>query len=174
VLVHAAASGVSSAGIQIVRRLGGRVIATAGSPEKLALARELGAEETVNYREQDFVAEVKRITGKRGVDVILDHVGQDTWEGNIRSLTAGGRLVICGNTSGTTAETSLPHVFFKSLSLLGSTMGSRAELYGILDLVERGELKPVLHATLPMEQVAEGHRLLEEREAVGKVALTPW
>jgi len=171
VLVQAAGSGVSSAGIQIARRLGARVIATAGSEAKLARARDLGAVETINYREEDVPAAVRRFTGGRGVEVILDHVGRDTWEGNIRSLARGGRLVFCGNTSGPRAETSLPHVFFKGLSLLGSTMGSRGELYDILRLAERGALKPVLHRILPLTEVAEGHRILEEREAFGKVVL---
>jgi NADPH:quinone reductase-like Zn-dependent oxidoreductase len=108
------------------------------------------------------------------VDVILDHVGKDTWEGNIRSLARGGRLVFCGNTSGTEGITSLPHVFFKSLSLLGSTMGSRSELYPILSLAERGELAPVIDRVLPLSDIAEGHRLLEERLVFGRVVLTPW
>jgi NADPH:quinone reductase-like Zn-dependent oxidoreductase len=108
------------------------------------------------------------------VDVILDHVGEDTWEGNIRSLARGGRLVFCGNTSGTRGVTSLPHVFFKSLSLLGSTMGSRSEVFEVLRLVERGILGPVIDRVLPLGDVAEGHRVLEERRAFGRVVLTPW
>ncbi len=120
------------------------------------------------------MAEVRRFTGKRGVDVIVDHIGKDTWEGNIRSLAAGGRLVICGNTSGTEAVTSLPHVFFKSLSILGSTMGSRSEVHEVLRLLGRGELAPVIDRVLPMSEVREGHRLLEARAVFGKVVLTPW
>ncbi len=174
VLVHAAGSGVSSAAIQMAAFLGARVLATAGSREKLDRAMDLGAELGINYRESDFAEAVRAHTGKRGVDVIVDHVGADTWDGNIRSLARGGRLVFCGNTSGVTATTSLPHVWFRNAALLGSTMGSRGELYTVLDLVGRGELTPVLDRVLPMEQVAEGHRLLEEREAFGKVVLTPW
>ncbi len=174
VLVHAAGSGVSTAAIQMADFLGARIIATAGSEEKLSRARDLGATETINYRTADFADEVRRFTGKRGVDVILDHVGRDTWERNIRSLVKGGRLVICGNTSGREAVTSLPHVFFKSLSLLGSTMGSRAELYDIIRLIEREVLTPVVDRVLPMSDIAEAHRVLEDREAFGKVVVTPW
>jgi NADPH:quinone reductase-like Zn-dependent oxidoreductase len=174
VLVHAAGSGVSTAAIQIAALLGARILVTAGSAEKLRRAEELGAEAGINYREQDFVAEVRRLTGKRGVDVIVDHIGKDTWDGNIRSLAAGGRLVICGNTSGTEAVTSLPHVFFKSLSILGSTMGSRSEVHEVLRLLGRGDLAPVIDRVLPMNDVREGHRLLETRAVFGKVVLTPW
>jgi len=174
ILIHAAGSAVSTAGIQIAELLGARILVTAGSDEKLGLAREMGAEETINYRTTDFAAEVRRLTGKRGADVIFDHVGKDTWEGNIKSLAKGGRLVFCGNTSGTEGVTSLPHVFFKSLSLLGSTMGSRSELHRILRLMERGELHPVIDRVLPLSDIAEGHRVLEERRAFGRVVLTPW
>lgn len=174
ILIHAAGSGVSTAGIQIADFLGARIFATAGSDEKLRRAAEMGVEAGINYRKQDFVEEIRRLTGKRGVDVILDHVGKDTWEGNVRSLTKGGRLVICGNTSGTEANTSLPHVFFKSLSLLGSTMGGRSELFEILRLVEREILSPVVDRVLPMSQVAEGHRILEERAAFGRIVFRPW
>jgi NADPH:quinone reductase-like Zn-dependent oxidoreductase len=174
ILIHAAGSGVSTAGIQIADLLGARIFVTAGSDEKLARAREMGAEAGINYRTADFAAEVRRLTGKRGVDVVFDHVGADTWEGNIRSLAKGGRLVFCGNTSGTKGTTSLPHVFFKSLSLLGSTMGSRSEVFEILRLVKRGILAPVIDRVLPLAEVAEGHRVLEERQAFGRVVLTPF
>ena len=174
VLIHAAGSGVSTAGIQIADFLGARIFATAGSDEKLNRAAEMGVEAGINYRNQDFVQEIRRLTGKRGVDVVFDHVGKDTWEGNISSLAKGGRLVICGNTSGTEANTSIPHVFFKSLSLLGSTMGARSEFFEILRLVEREILCPVVDRVLPMSKIAEGHRILEERGAFGRVVLTPW
>ncbi len=174
VLIHAAGSGVSTAGIQIADLLGARILVTAGSDEKLRRAREMGAEAGINYRTADFVDEVRTLTGKSGCDVIFDHIGKDTWQGNIKSLAKGGRLVICGNTSGPAAETPLPYVFFKGLSLLGSTMGSRAELYEVLRLAGRGDLAPVVDRTLPMNEVAEGHRALEAREVFGKIVLTPW
>ena len=173
VLVHAAGSGVGSAAIQIARLLGGRVIATAGSEAKLARARELGAEETINYREKDFAQEVARITAKRGVDVVVEHVGEETFEGSVRSLAKGGRLVTCGATSGPRAELNIPRLFFKSLSILGSTMGSSGELHRLVRRVGAGKLRPVVDRVRPLEQAAEAHRILEDREAFGKIILRP-
>jgi len=172
-LVHAAGSGVSSAAIQIGKVIGARVIATAGSDEKAEKARALGADEAINYRSKDFAAEVRRLTGKRGVDAIVDHVGPDTWEGNVRSLARGGRLVLCGSTSGFEVKTDLRHVFFKNVSILGSTMGSRGELHEVLRLVAAGRLRPVVDSVLPLADVREGHRRLEAREAFGKIVLVP-
>jgi NADPH:quinone reductase-like Zn-dependent oxidoreductase len=173
VLVHAAGSGVSSAAIQIAKVHGARVLATVGSPAKVEKARALGADEVIDYRAKDFAAEVRRLTDKRGVDVIVDHVGPDTWEANVRSLARGGRLVLCGSTSGFEVKTDLRFVFFKSLSILGSTMGSRGELHDVLRLVEAKRLRPVVDSVLPMAQVGEGHRRLEAREAFGKIVLVP-
>ncbi len=172
-LVHAAGSGVSSAAIQIGKVLGARVIATAGTDAKAGKARALGADEAVNYRSLDFAAEVRRLTGKRGVDVIVDHVGPDTWEKNIRSLARGGRLVLCGSTSGFEVRTDTRLLFFKNLSILGSTMGSRGELHEVLRLVAAGRLRPVVDSVLPLADVREGHRRLEAREAFGKIVLVP-
>jgi NADPH:quinone reductase-like Zn-dependent oxidoreductase len=171
VLVHAGGSGVGSAGIQIARLWGATVFATAGSAEKAARARELGAQETILYREVDFLAEVRKLTGKRGVDVVFEHVGADTFDRSLKSLARGGRLVTCGATSGAEVTINLRLVFFKLLSILGSTMGSLAELHEIIRLVEAGRLRPVVDRVLPLHQVGEGHRVLEEREAFGKVVL---
>ena len=172
ILIHAAGSGVSTAGIQIAKLLGARVVATAGTSQKLDLAERLGADLVLNYRDQDWASEVRAFTRKAGVEVIFDHVGKDTWEDNIKSLTQGGRLVFCGNTSGPRAETSLPHVFFKNLSLLGSTMGSRGAVYEITQLIARGQLKPIVDSEFCLDQVSEAHEILENRKAFGKVVLT--
>ncbi len=171
VLVHAGASGVGSAAIQIARLLGARVITTVGSPEKAERVRALGAEHVVLYRERDFAEAIRDLTAKRGVDVILDHVGADTWERNVRSLARGGRLVVCGSTSGYEVPTNLRFLFFKNLSFLGSTMGSKAELTRILGLVERGVLRPIVDRVLPLSDVAQAHDLLERRQVVGKIVL---
>jgi NADPH:quinone reductase-like Zn-dependent oxidoreductase len=168
-LVHAAGSGVGSAAVQIGKLLGATVIATARGEEKLAAAKALGADHVVDYEKQDFLAEVKKLTGKRGVDVVFEHTGKNTWEKSILSLTAGGRLVTCGATTGWDAVTDLRYVFYKKLSLLGSTMGSRGELHDILARVDAGQLKPVIGKTLPLKDAQEGHRLLEERGSFGKV-----
>ena len=171
VLVHAGASGVGSCAIQIARALRARVITTVGSEEKADLVRGLGAEHVVLYRQTDFAQAVRDLTGKRGVDVILDHVGADTWEGNVRSLTRGGRLVVCGSTSGHLVPTNLRFLFFKNLSFLGSTMGSRSELLRVMRLVERGVLRPVVDRVLPLHDVARAHERLESRRALGKLVL---
>jgi len=171
VLVHAGGSGVGSAAIQIAKLFGATVYATVGSHQKGEKAKALGADETILYREVDFAAEVRKLTAKRGVDVVIEHVGLDTFEGSLRSLTRGGRLVTCGATSGAEVTINLRMVFFKSLSILGSTMGSLAELHTIMRHVERGELRPVVGKILPLEEIAEAHRLLENREVFGKVVL---
>jgi NADPH:quinone reductase-like Zn-dependent oxidoreductase len=173
VLVHGAGSGVGVAAIQIARLHGARVIATAGSAEKLARARELGAEDTIDYGTQDFVAEVRRLTDKRGVDVVFEHIGGDTFVKSIRAVRTGGRIVTCGATSGFTPQIDLRHVFFRQIEILGSTMGSKGDLLEVLDHVAAGRLKPVVHAVLPLSAAADAHRILENRAAFGKVVLTP-
>jgi len=171
VLVHAGASGVGSAAIQIARLLGARVFTTVGSADKIERVRALGAAEVILYREQDFADSIRALTAKRGVDVVLDHVGADTWERNVRSLVRGGRLVVCGATSGHEVSTNLRFLFFKNLSFLGSTMGSKAEVARILPLVERGLLRPVVDRVLPLGDIGQAHELLETRRVVGKIVL---
>jgi NADPH:quinone reductase-like Zn-dependent oxidoreductase len=173
VLVHGAGAGVGVAAIQVARLLGARVIATAGSPEKLARARELGADEGIDYRAQDFVAEVRRLTERRGVDVVFEHVGGDTFAASLRALRNGGRLVTCGATAGATPQIDLRHVFFRQLEILGSTMGPKGDLFTIAGHVAAGRLRPVVHAVLPLAEAAEAHRLLEARAVFGKLVLEP-
>jgi len=169
VLVQAGGSGVGSAAIQIAKLWGALVYATAGTAEKAARAKALGADETIVYTEVDFVEEVRRLTSKRGVDVVVEHVGGETFERSLRALAKGGRLVTCGSTSGGEANINLRLIFFKLLSILGSTMGSLAELHEIMKFVEAGRLHPVVDRVLPLSEVAEGHRILEAREAFGKI-----
>jgi NADPH:quinone reductase-like Zn-dependent oxidoreductase len=173
VLVMAAGSGVGVAAVQIAKLHGARVIATASSEDKLARARALGADETINHASQDLVAEVKRLTSKRGVDIIFEHVGAEVWPKLILSLTRGGRIVTCGATSGWDARTDLRHVFFRQLEILGSTMGPKGDLFPILDLVGAGRLKPIVDRTLPLVEAQAAHRLLQDRAVFGKVVLTP-
>jgi NADPH:quinone reductase-like Zn-dependent oxidoreductase len=173
VLVHAGGSGVGSAAIQIARLLGARVLTTVGGAEKAAKAKALGADEVIDHRASDFLAETRRLTGKRGVDIVVENVGQDTWEKSLLALAKGGRLVTCGATTGYEAKTDLRHLFFKGLSLLGSTMGSRAELLEIAGLVAARRLRPIVDRVLPFEQAAEAHRLLAARAVFGKILLTP-
>ena len=173
VLVHAGGSGVGSAAIQIAKLFGARVLTTVGGAEKAAKAKALGADEVIDHRAADVLAEVRRLTGKRGVDVVVENVGQETWEKSLLALAKGGRLVTCGATTGYEAKTDLRHLFFKGLSLLGSTMGSRAELLQIAELVGAQRLRPIVDRVLPLEQAAEAHRLLAERAVFGKIVLTP-
>jgi len=173
ILVHAAGSGVSSAGIQIARLLGGRhIIATASSDAKLLKARELGATHTVNYQCQDFLPRVREITEGKGVDVVLDHIGGETFEKSVAALAWSGRMVICGATSTAAATVHLRPLFFKSLSILGSTMGSQAELRRVLRFVEAGLLRPVVDRTYPLSEARAAQSALEARQQFGKIVLT--
>ncbi|GGN06312.1 alcohol dehydrogenase [Thermus composti] len=171
VLVMAAGSGVSVAAIQIAKLFGGRVIATAGSEEKLRRAKELGADEVVNYAHPDWYKEVRRLTGGKGADKVVDHTGALYFEGVIKATANGGKIAIAGASSGYEGTLPFAHVFFRQLSILGSTMASKSRLFPILRLVEEGKLRPVVGQILPLEQAAEGHRLLEERRVFGKVVL---
>lgn len=172
VLVHAAGSGVSTAAIQIAKLLGAQVFTTAGSDEKCARGLALGAEEAVNYKTADFVTEARRWTGGRGVDVVVDHVGADTFERSLRCLAKGGRYVTCGATSGFELKTDFRLVFFKSLSILGSTMGGSHELATVFALVASGRLRPIVDRVFPFERIAEAHQHLASRAGFGKVVLT--
>lgn len=173
VLVHAGLSGVGSAAVQIANLFGAQVIATAGGPAKCAKVAALGAHHVIDYKAKDFVAEVRQLTGKAGVHVVFEHVGAATFDGSLKCLARGGRVVTCGATTGGNVQVSLHAVFFKTLSILGSTMGSKGDLRTILRLVEQGRLRPVFDRALPLAQVGEAHRLLEAREALGKLALVP-
>ncbi|HEY6844211.1 MAG TPA: zinc-binding dehydrogenase, partial [Thermoanaerobaculia bacterium] len=172
VLVQAGGSGVGSAGIQIAKLFHATVYTTVGSAEKAKRAKELGADETILYRETDFSTAVRTLTNKRGVDVVFEHVGGETFEKSLRSLARGGRLVTCGATAAGEATVNIRLVFFKLLSILGSTMGSLAELHEIMKHVEAGRLKPVVDRVLPLDRIGEAHRAIENREVFGKVVLT--
>jgi NADPH:quinone reductase-like Zn-dependent oxidoreductase len=173
VLVHAGGSGVGSAAIQIAKLHGATVITTASSAAKLEKAAELGADHLVNYEEQDFAKEVRRITAKRGVDIVFEHTGEATWPGSLKSVAWGGKIVTCGATSGFQAVSDLRLVFFKQISILGSTMGSAGEVIEIFDHVAAGTLKPVVDRTFPLAEVQAAHRYVEDRGQFGKVVIEP-
>ncbi len=173
VLVHAAGSGVGSAAVQIAKLHHATVIATAGTEAKRAAALGLGADHALPSREGDLVKSVKELTGRRGVDIVFEHVGEATMPASLRCLARNGRVVTCGATTGPKLEADLRHLFFKNLSILGSTMGSRGELRHLLDLVGRGLLKPVVDRVLPLSEIAAAHRALADREAFGKIILVP-
>ena len=171
-LVMAAGSGVSTAAIQIARLCDVHIIATASSDEKLDRAKELGAHFGVNYSQSDWHREVRKITGGRGVDAVVDHTGAAYWDRVIKATANGGRICLVGASSGYEAVTPLAHIFYRQLTIYGSTMGSKSRMYPILRLVSEGRLRPIISQVLPLEQAAEGHRLLEERAVFGKVVLT--
>ena len=171
VLVMEAGSGVSVAAIQIAKLYGARVIAAASSEEKLAQARALGADETLNYNHPDWFKEVRRLTGGKGADAVVDHTGSQFWEGVVKATAWGGRISLVGASSGYEAITPLSHVFYRQLSIFGSTMASKSRLFPILRWIEQGQLQPVVGDALPLAQAAEAHRLLEERRVFGKVVL---
>jgi NADPH:quinone reductase-like Zn-dependent oxidoreductase len=176
VLVQAAASGTGLAALQIARLFGARVIATAGSPAKCHGLNALGAEAVINYREEDVKAAVREITQGAGCQVVLDHVGQDTFQSSLACLARGGSYVTCGGSSGPKLAFDVRHLFIKHQRIIGSTMGSMGDFQALLARMgQRGEagkgLWPIVHTSLPMEQAAEAHRLLEAREAFGKVVL---
>jgi len=171
VLVHAGGSGIGSAAIQIAAAIGCRVLTTVGSTVKVRRAAELGADEVILYQTTDLVAAVRSLTGKRGVDLVVEHTGAATWEASLRCLRRGGRLVTCGATTGADVQLNLRLLFYKQLELIGSTMGSRADLAAALELVARGRLRPVVDRVFPIEALADAHRYLEERRAFGKIVL---
>ncbi|MCU0453999.1 MAG: zinc-binding dehydrogenase [Bacteroidetes bacterium] len=171
VVVHGAGSGVGSAAIQIAHLFGARVIATTSSERKADQARLLGAAEVILYNKEDVLASIRRMTDKRGADIVIDHVGTPVWEISIKGLTKGGRLVTCGATAGYEAVTDLRYVFYKQLSILGSTMGRKGDLLKILGLMAEEKLRAVIHADLPLEEVREAHRIVESGEQFGKVVL---
>ncbi len=171
VLVMAAGSGVGVAAVQIAKLFGARVIAAAGSEEKLALAQELGADLGVNYREAGWHKTVRKLTGGQGVDAVADSTGKDYWEGVIKATRNGGRIALVGATSGYEAVTPLGHVFFRQLTIYGSTMASKSRLFTIARFFAEGRLRPVVGEVLPLAEAREAHRLLELRKVFGKVVL---
>lgn len=181
-LVHGGTSGIGTTAIPLAKAFGARVFATAGSAEKCQVCRDLGAEIAINHRTEDFVAVVKAATGRRGVDVILDMVGGDYIQRNISALAPDGRLVQIAFLKGSKAELDLMPVMLKRLTVTGSTLRARpvAEKASIAaalkakvwPLLEAGQLKPVIHTTLPLAQAAEAHRLMESNRHIGKIILT--
>jgi NADPH:quinone reductase-like Zn-dependent oxidoreductase len=171
VLVLAAGSGVGQAAIQIACLHGARVFATAGSADKLARARELGASEVIDHHQQDIADAIKRLTNRRGVDVVIEHVGEATWAKSVRSLARGGRLVTCGATTGAQGAINLNALFSKQLSILGSYMGTKGELLRAARFFFAGQLRPVIDRTFPLREATEAHRRMEASGQFGKIVL---
>jgi NADPH:quinone reductase-like Zn-dependent oxidoreductase len=173
VLVIGAGSGVGSAAIQIAKSVGARVIATAGADWKLEKAKALGADEVIDHSRQSISAEVRRVTAKRGVDVIVEHVGAAVWDECFNSLATYGRLVTCGVTSGGEVKLNVQGLFGRQRTVLGSFMGGKAELLDALKLIARRKLSAVIDSTFPLQEAAAAQRKMESREFFGKILLHP-
>ncbi len=173
VLVHAGGSGIGHAAIQIAKYLKASVYTTVGSDEKGEQAKALGADAVINYRRENFEDRIKTLTQGRGVDIVFEHIGPETWEGSVRVLAKGGRLVTCGATSGPTAPLDLRYLFSRQLSILGSMMGTRAELDLLLELVGAKVLKPVVDTVFPLSEARAAQERLLSRSVFGKLVLAP-
>jgi NADPH:quinone reductase-like Zn-dependent oxidoreductase len=171
VLVLAAGSGVGQAAVQIAALFGARVFATAGSDEKLERARAIGASEVIHHHEQDVADEIRRLTNKRGVDVVIEHVGEATWPKSIRAMARGGRLVTCGATTGYNGSVDLRVLFAKQLTVMGSYMGTKGELMRVAQFFFGGELKPVVDRTYPLAEAAAAQQRMEASGQFGKIVL---
>jgi len=172
VLVLGASSGVGIAAIQIAKLFHARVITTAGDEKKLEKAHALGADHGINHYKQKISEEVKKITNKDGVDIVIEHVGAATWEESIKSLKPAGTLVTCGATTGPNVGLELRFVYSRQLSILGSYMGTMGELYEVLAHVFAGRLKPVVDRTFPLEDIRAAHEHMEKSQMFGKIVLT--
>ncbi len=173
VLVVGGGSGVGSAAIQIAKLHHARVIATVGNDEKAQRARDLGADEIVNHTNQRIAEEVKKLTDKRGVDIVFEHVGPAVFSDCLASLATNGRLVTCGATTGAKAEIDITRLFMKHQSVLGSIMGTKREFVDILEFFRKGLLKPVVDRVLPLSEAPKAHEILESRQHFGKLVLDP-
>jgi NADPH:quinone reductase-like Zn-dependent oxidoreductase len=173
VLVIAAGSGVGSVAIQVAKLMSARVIAVAGTDAKLEKARELGADEVINHRKQSIAGEVKRLTNRRGVDVVVDHVGADVWEDCFESLATYGRFVTCGTTSGEDVRLNLRMLYGRQRTLLGSFMGGKGELLEVLKFVGQRKVRAVIDSVFPLAQAAAAQKKMEDRNLFGKILLHP-
>jgi NADPH:quinone reductase-like Zn-dependent oxidoreductase len=172
-LIIGVGGGVSSTGVQIGKLCGARVWVTSSSDEKLERARALGADEGINYSKDDWVKVIGQKTGRRGVDVVLENVGAATWPGAIRALAKGGRLVTCGGTSGPICETDVRQVFWKQISIIGSTMATNAEFAEVMGQLFRGRLKAIVDSVMPLKDGAAAQERLAAGKQFGKIVLTP-
>jgi len=171
VLLWGIGSGVASAGLAIAKALGARALVTSSSDDKLERAQELGADATVNHATDEVAATVKEATGGKGVDVVLEHVGEATWQTSLQSARAGGRIVVCGATTGPNPPAALHRIWWKQLTIYGSTMGTKADFEGAYELVKSGRAKPVVDSTFPLAEARAAHERMEAAEQFGKIVL---
>ena len=172
VLLWGIGSGVASAGLAIAKALGARALVTSSSDSKLERAQELGADATVNHATGDVAAAVKEATGGKGVDVVLEHVGEATWQTSLQSARFGGRIVVCGATTGPNPPAALHRIWWKQLTIYGSTMGTKADFEGAYELIKSARAKPIVDSILPLEEARAAHERMEAAEQFGKIVLT--
>jgi NADPH:quinone reductase-like Zn-dependent oxidoreductase len=173
VLVVGAGGGVNSMAIQMARLAGAAVYVVAGNPEKSERARQLGADVVLDRSQVDWGKEIYKLTSRRGVDVVVDNVGQATITTSMQAVSRGGRIVIVGNTSGPQAEIDIRFIFGKQISLIGSTMGSHQDFRDVIDLLWAGKIKPVIHQIMPLSEGCDAYKMMEAGEHFGKILLAP-
>jgi NADPH:quinone reductase-like Zn-dependent oxidoreductase len=172
VLLWGIGSGVATAGLQIAKALGANAIVTSSSDDKLRRARELGADAVVNHASEDVVEAVKEATAGRGADIVLEHVGEATWQRTLQAVRGGGRITVCGATSGPNPPAALHRIWWKQLSIFGSTMGTKTDFEGAYDLIASGRAHPVVDRVFPLSEARAAHEYLEAGAQLGKVVLT--
>jgi NADPH:quinone reductase-like Zn-dependent oxidoreductase len=171
VLLWGIGSGVATAGLAIANALGARALVTSSSDEKLERAREFGADAAVNHATGDVRGAVAEATDGKGVEVVLEHVGEATWQTSLQAARAGGRIAVCGATSGPNPPAALHRIWWKQLTIYGSTMGTREDFEGAYDLVKSGRAKPVVDSVLPLAEARAAHERMEAGEQFGKIVL---
>ncbi len=171
VLILGVGGGVASAALQLAKEMNAHVIVTSSSDAKLEMAKDHGAEHGINYSKADFVKEVRVLTGKRGVDVVVDCVGGESWAKSLATLAKGGRLVTCGATAGATPQTNIRRIFWNHLSIFGSTLGSRQEFQQLLSFCSASGIRPIVDQIFPLKEAVVAQQRLEEGKQFGKIVL---
>lgn len=171
VLIHAGGSGIGTAAIQLAKAAGARVITTVGNESKVDRARALGAEHVINYRSERFESRVRKLTNRKGVDVVFEHVGRDTWQGSLLSLRRGGRLVTCGSTTGISAQTNLFLLFQQQLRLIGSFGCTRENMRNAMEKMAKGQVHAVVDSVVAVSEIAHALKRLEDRQVFGKIVV---
>jgi len=172
VLIHAGGSGIGTAAIQLAKSIGATVFTTVGSPEKMEAALRLGADHVINYRQDRFEGVIRKLTKKKGVDVVFEHVGVDTWAGSMFVLKRGGRLVTCGSTTGIMAEINLFQLFQQQLRIFGSFGCTLDNIHTVLDKISRAIVHPVIDTSITLDEIEQGLKRLEDRKVFGKIIVT--
>ncbi len=172
VMIWGASSGIGHAAIQISKHLGAKVISTAGSKEKETFAIKMGSDFVINYTKSDVTEEIKKITSGHGVDVVFEHVGQDSWPDSLKILARGGKIVTCGATTGANVRINLRHLFIKHQQIIGSTMGNRKDMINIIKLIEANVLQPHVCKVFSIDDISDAHNYLENGKQMGKVVVT--